>query len=240
MTRLEALHALFATLFGADIRRLRRFIEYGNEGKEVLLTLPGPEAPANEQIASAISQLQTRRMINDTLERLQQDFPHWRAEIESVAVQWSHPSTSRRRDEDDRPGTARTWNFKPHSHHLHIYTLAALLLGAHGERMASRSEQPRLEIGTSLSIERAIYNIEPLLRKKCSSAAGGAKRIRLEIDSVDGVIKIVARPPYTFTDLENCIRNVIMAQVGDSHLDLAAPIVTTIQLVDHDREEKEP
>lgn len=125
----QALYDLLLELFHADIDHLRRFLEFGQQGRAVVASLP-LGAPPVEFVHRAVNQLERRGLVDAALfDGLEAEFPLLRTRIQAVRVRWPDAMSAA-----PGPRALPTWRRA---------VRLGLRPGAPGERHAERKELAR-------------------------------------------------------------------------------------------------
>ena len=88
-SREQALHTLLSSLF--DEFHLRRFLSFGEQGTEVLRSLPGGHSSFAVLVDGALAELIRRGLVASLWHRLRSEFPARAGDIERIAALWSDP-----------------------------------------------------------------------------------------------------------------------------------------------------
>lgn len=90
LSREQALFELLLSLYDDDRHGLIRFVQFGEQGRELAAKLPGAEAPLTDIVGRAVIQLRSHGLVDAALfTRLEREFPLRMAEIVAVGTRWS-------------------------------------------------------------------------------------------------------------------------------------------------------
>lgn len=92
LSREQALFDLLLSLYDDDRHGLIRFVQFGEQGRELAAKLPGVEAPLNDIVGRTVIQLRSHGLVDAALfTRLEREFPLRAAEIGAVRTRWGSP-----------------------------------------------------------------------------------------------------------------------------------------------------